>query len=484
MSRPNIVVVILDALRARNVSCYGYEHPTTPRLDAFAREHVLFRRAFSAATWTVPSHASLLTGLYVSQHRVESIEADRQFNEEIVTLPEALGQHGYRTAAFSQNMLFGPGNHLDRGFGEFHSIEELLRRRPVSRWINRVADGRGRFRLAARYLQKMIAPRRLLDAASEWIEQDDGERPFFAMINVLAPHFPWTVPPSLLLRQRLLRPRYLLRRDYLTLKQQWEFNAGRRAVTAEHRRVWQRLYDACVMHADQEMGRFLARLRRWSGWNNTIVVITSDHGELLGDYRNLVGHVLSLHDNLIHVPLIVRHPDWPGGTEVQGVVQTLDLYRSALEWAGRPLSGIPAAQLQRPALSEAVARPAESGGYAISEEDYTDSYDVLGKLCATEPSFDPAAFPTRQVAVRSATHKYVWRDDGRHELYDLTSDPDEQQNAIADTRPAIRHAFEQLEHVLDQWNARRETFPPQEADQPAELDDVALERLRALGYVL
>lgn len=482
--RPNIIVLILDALRARNVSCYGYERRTTPYLDRFAAKNALFRRAFSPATWTVPSHASMLTGLYVSQHRIESLEADRRFNEEIVTLPEALGTAGYRTAAFSQNMLFGPQNHLERGFDEFHAIDDLLKSRWTSRQIVKLSDRSTRpWGLAARYLRKMIAPRRLLDSAADWIGRA-GSQPFFLMANVLAPHFPWTVPPGIMLRERLLHPRYLLKRDYLTLKEQWKFNSGRRAVTDAHRRCWRRLYDASVVHADREIGRFLERLRGTSRWQDTVVVVTSDHGEMLGDYRDIVGHMLTLHDNLIRVPLVVRHPDFAGGRTVEGVVQTLDLYSSILEWAGAAGPNIPEAQLERPSLSRAMERSQDAGGYAFAEEDYSDSYDVLGKLRQSNPAMEPDRFPQRQIAVRSATHKYIWCDDRPAELYDLTADPNEESNLINGNAPQRSAVLAELESQLVRWRGGLQVFPPEAPESPAEMDEVVMQRLRSLGYVL
>jgi len=93
-SRPNIILLILDTLRAKNMSCYEYPLRTTPHLDAFASENTLFLRAFSPATWTVPSHASMLSGLYLSQHRIENIQMTRRFHPDIVTLPVALRSVG------------------------------------------------------------------------------------------------------------------------------------------------------------------------------------------------------------------------------------------------------------------------------------------------------------------------------------------------------------------------------------------------------
>jgi arylsulfatase A-like enzyme len=184
-----------------------------------------------------------------------------------------LRTHGYHTAVFTQNILFSPNNHLDSGFDEFHNVDELLDRRLLTKLVRRVSDGSASpLRLPARYLRKMVAPRLLLDNMYDWITASDERSPFFLFANVLAPHFPWTVPPRFLPRGEGFNPKYLLKSDFLTLKKQWEFNSGKRQVTETHRRIWRLLYDACIMHVDSEIGRFLNRLRRWKGWQNTIVV--------------------------------------------------------------------------------------------------------------------------------------------------------------------------------------------------------------------
>ena len=483
-TRPNVIVLILDTLRAKNVSSYGYPIRTTPHLDTFADQGIRFKRAISAATWTVPSHACLLTGLYISQHRIETIKGDRSFNDEIVTLPAALKSQGYRTVAFSQNMLFSSSNHLDVGFDEFHDVEELLGSRGFTRAIQRLADRSPRpVRLSARYARKTIAPRLLLDRMFDWIQKNDENTPFFAFANVLAPHFPWTLPPGFLPHEEGFKLKYLLKSDYLTLKKQWEFNSGKRQVTEDQRHIWRMLYDASVRHADSEIGRFLRRLDGWKGRKDTILIITSDHGEMMGDYRDIVGHVLSLNDNLIHVPLIIQHPDFRGGLEVEGVVQTLDLYPTLLEWCGVPASRTQAAQVVRPSLSRAIASAGDPSGFAFAEEDYTDSYDIIGKLMRVNPSMDPWKYPRQQIAIRSATHKFIWHDDRPGEFYNLAADPDEAHNLMNNGLTSQLAVLQELQRNLDMWRSGLKKFPPRKLDHVEEMDAVVLERLKDLGYV-
>ena len=481
-SRPNIILLILDTLRARNMSCYGYEVNTTPCLDGFARENILFSRAFSPATWTVPTHASLLSGLYLSQHRIENVEGNRRFNKKIVTLPAALRPAGYDTVAFSQNILFSSDHNFD-SFDTFFEASKWSRAHPFVRVLKRLVKARkGTSHRVVRYVEKMTGARLLLDAMRDWAVQKRRSEPFFLMANLGDPHYAWTPPPRMLARYLRFNPTCLLKREYICLEP-WQFNPELKQVTPTHRRVWSQLYNATVSHVDREVGRFLKRLKRWEGWENTIVVITSDHGEMLGDYRDIVGHMLSLHDNLIHVPLIVRHPDYPSGSKVEGVVQTLDLYPSIVEWAGLIKESGPSAQLQRPSLTRAMSAPEDAGGYAFAEEDYTDSYNPVSGLRSVNPNIDPKKYPTRQVSVHSAKHKYIWCDDRPGEFYDLETDPYEQENLMGRLDDNGKLALNTLQQAMNEWQSNLEMFPPETVDDAPQQDEEVLRRLRGLGYI-
>jgi arylsulfatase A-like enzyme len=302
------------------------------------------------------------------------------------------------------------------------------------------------------------------------------------MANITNVHYPWAPPPKALLREVGFNLR-LLRNRELFEPMPFQFNSGKRAVTKLHRQVWLALYHAALTHVDREVGRFLQRLQRWRGWQNTIVVITADHGELLGDHENIVGHMLSLNDNLIHVPLIIRHPAYSQSIVVEGVVQNLDLYSSTIEWTGCPTATIPAAQLQRPGLSAAMETSGDSGGVAFAEEDYTDSYNPVTGLRRVNPGMEPTRYPRRQISVRTATHKYIWADDHPGKLYDLRSDPDEALNLINVDTPAEQSILRDLNQELDTWRAGLQYFPPNLVSEAVPVDPITLDRLRSLGYI-
>lgn len=481
--RPNVILIVLDAVRAKNISAYGHSTETTRYLDAFAAENVIFRRAFSPATWTIPTHASMLTGLYRLQHGIESTKADRFFNDEIVSLPSALRSHGYRTAAFSQNFLFSPKYQLG-GFQEFHDMEGMWKSRPLLRLFREDSNGAAGVQnsVVLGYLRKFAGLRLFLDSMFDWIKKLNEETPCFLMANVANAHYPWAPPPMSILREIGFDIRLLRNRELFAPKP-YQYNSGNRQVTKTHRRFWLALYNAALKHVDREVGRFLHRLQQWKGWPKTIVVVTADHGEMLGDHQNLFGHMLSLHDNLIHVPLIIRHPAYSGGITVEGVVQNLDLFASIIEWTGCATNSIPAAQLQRPRLSSAMETPHDSDGVAFAEEDFTDSYNPIPGLLRANPKMDPKRYSRRQISVRTATHKYIWAEDRPGEFYNLRSDPEENLNLIKVTSGAEHAVLGELNQKLETWRSGLQRFPPNSVNDVAKADPVTLERLRSLGYV-
>ncbi len=468
----NVIVIIVDALRARNTSCYGYSRPTTPFLERLAAESTQFQHAYTNAAWTIPAHASLLSGLYQRQHGLENIKGTRRFNEQIAPLPAILRRRGYKTVAFSQNPLFSP----DYGFDFFdeHFHRELNAPARGKKGMARLGD------VARRYWSKQKGLRSFLDEVQDWIRARGEDEPFFLLANVVPVHFPWAPPPRLLLSQLRGDLRYAANAEYFT-PNPWRFNAGLLKMSPRHKRVWSALYDAATMHVDGELQRFVAGLKRSGKWENSVLVITADHGEMLGEPAEILGHTLTLHDNIMQVPLIVHHPDYPPGVKVEGVVQTLDLFASTLEWSGAGREGVPAAQLLRRSISEAVAQPAVRSGLAFAEEDFSGSHDVLRGLMRVNPKMDPRRYPRRQMAVHSGQHKYVWYDDRPAQLFDLALDPDERRDVAG--RPGYEGVTGELVAALAAWQDDLPLFLPRTLAEAPEEDVEVRERLKALGYI-
>lgn len=266
--RPNVLLVVLDTLRADRLGCYGYERPTSPRIDAISRDGVLFERAWSAAPWTLPSHASLFSSLHAVEHGV--FDASVRLPEEAETIAEVLFNAGYDTAAFTEAGYVRPELGLAQGFQRFRcALAE----------VNETFDG-----------------------AADWIEGQ--ERPFFAFVHTYKVHTPYD--PEGPARELLVRPYDGPLPENARVD---DVPAAHKAhdYTAEDARYLSDLYDAEIRELDDAFGDFMDRLRRAGALENTLVVITADHGEEFAEHGQF-NHSNSLYEEQLRVPLILLPP--------------------------------------------------------------------------------------------------------------------------------------------------------------------------------
>jgi len=425
---PNVVLYVIDTLRADRLGCYGYARPTSPRIDAFARSAVVFRDAVAQSSWTLPATASLLTGRTPPHHG--AIDVGTALLPNVVTLPERLRARGYRTAAFVTNSLASRSYGLDRGFAEFHLYPE----RPGQR--------------ATTYLPARILQHRV----RRWLQRNATREPFFLYVHATDPHWPYLPAPR---HARPFRQPGRTRADErsaVRAGRSYFFgneHHGERPTTMPRDRVavLSDLYDGDVRAADEAFGVLMDDLAGLDLLDRTLVVLTSDHGEEFLDHDGL-GHGQTLHDEVLHVPLAVRLPGGTGGGErVQATVQQIDVVPTILALAG-------------------VAPGAELEGRSLLDEADADAR-VVSHLDQLGVRFD--SITTR--------HWKAIRDLGAHvgpapiAVYDRDADRIERHD-VASVRPVIAGYGRQL--------LRRAlmTFRP-----GPEVDDAVLARLRALGYV-
>jgi len=447
---PDILLIVLDTLRRDRVSAYGDAQHATPHLDAFAAGGLRFDRAFANSGWTLPSHASLFTGRYPVAHRAtqESLRLD----DTAVTLAEILRDTGYRTFAASGNAVVSPDNGLLQGFQEV--VESY--RPAVARELGGVHPN-------------VAALDRFYGAA--------GNAPTFAFLNFIEPHLPYTPPdpfrttalgpdPDLRVLGQAARTR--MRQHYLS----------QRTTPPAVLEMLGRLYDGEALYTDWLVGRVLEVLATHGRARDTLVVITSDHGENLGEHGHLA-HVFSLHNTLLHVPLLVR---WPGrigpGTRAD-VVQLLDLFPTLLA-----VAGIDAPDHHGRDLLASDA--AEVDGLAFAEYYYPRQvFSVFSEeeLDLLREGFVP--YMLRRRTVQDAGGKLHRTSRDGEAWYDLVADPHE-ENPLARGNPRLSTA-------LADFVQRYQGEPPLPPPPPlgwrtpgfeGELDDPELlERLKALGYV-
>ena len=298
---PNILVVLVDTLRADHLSVYGYDRRTSPNLDRLAREGVLFENAFATSSWSLPSHASLLTGRYPYEQGADGM----MLNDRYLTLGEALHARGYRTAAFSANHYqFTRRQGFGRGFIHFedffHSFGDMATRTVYGRKVEE-------FVLRRLSSEEIPARKRAADvnrSLLRWIERDP-HKPFFAFLNYFDVHGPFVAPEPF---------RSKFSRQGNKSGEKIAFMSSRKAPTPKQLEAQVSGYDGSIAYVDYHFGLLIAELQRRGLAHSTLVVVTSDHGESFGEH-GLYGHSIALYRELIRVPLLF----WMPGTIPAGV---------------------------------------------------------------------------------------------------------------------------------------------------------------------
>ncbi|MDX1649473.1 MAG: sulfatase-like hydrolase/transferase [Myxococcota bacterium] len=512
--RPNIVLVVMDTTRADHLSLYGHERATTPNLERIARRSVVFDDATAPAIWTLPTHASMFTGLYESEHGVN--RGHLWLEDRFDTLAEQLREAGYRTVGATGNPLLLPGfRNLDQGFEAMLSSESLHvptamadpgTRRPW--WRERalaLAENVRHREMRASLLAELFRYR-VLPGATAWnrgrqdagaavsnalvedfLARRDPERPFLLFLNYFEPHTVYNPPPRH--RERFLTGELRrigeadYRRTWTGDSREGHTNFRARALgfrdpapTPEEIEAWRRLYDAEIAYLDERIGELYDLLDRRGLLDDTVLVITADHGEQFLDEHGLVLHEFSIYESLLRVPLLVHHPSRFEPRRVETPVQTIDLYRTLL-W----LADVEPSRAQ-PLRGQIL--PLEPG------IDYTPrvvaEYSVpdfpVFTLQRDFRSVDLRPFFRTFRAWREDGWKFIWSSDGDHELYHLPDDPGEQRDRI-DEEP---ERAARMEAALEAWRAGLEPFEldpdAEELPMDPERDRKALEQLRALGY--
>jgi arylsulfatase A-like enzyme len=432
--RPHVVFISIDTLRADHLGTYGYRRATSPTLDRLADESLVFERAFATAPWTLPSHASMFTGLYPEEHGAGRSAPRAPLPEGIPTLAEILQAAGYRTLAFTAGGAMRRSSGLDRGF---------------SLWSDRT-----------RATLHSVLPA-IFDALGV-----QPERPFFLFLHTYDVHGPYEQPPDAhAFRSDAQDPRIP--------PQEWERILG----TGHHR--YQRFerfdgledvvaaYDSGIRFVDDGLAGLFARLKEIGVWDDTLIVVTSDHGESLYDRGLYIGHTYTLHDDVVRVPLLVRLPKARQVARLEGLVDLTDLLPLVLEEVGLPApEGLSGSNPLRREEGSAPPREFVRGEASHTGARYARS-SQWKLIRATDPGGDAKRIPS---GLRD-------RFEGGEQRFDLAADPLEQHN--------LARNQEEAADVLVQLGARLDAVPPAEAPPKdlAPIDDEEAARLRQLGYV-
>ncbi len=383
--RPNVLLIILDTVRAASISLYGYSRPTTPVLEGLGEQAITFDMAFVPSPWTLPSHASFFTGRQPHELKVDWLTP---LDETFPTVAEWFSQHGYSTGGFVANMtVCGEQFGLSRGFGHYEDAPVSWRSAVNNTWLTReiLKSARKRFGYHRIFLRKSAEEvnRSFLD----W--QAETEQPFFAFLNYYDAHAPYGPPQDSL-------------RAFSAPGERFWWIKGGQFDTEEDLRQLNNAYDDGIHYIDAQIGVLLDTLRQRGVLENTLVVITSDHGEEFKEHGHL-GHGVTLYRQALHVPFVVLLPGAPqSGRRVAHPVGLTRLAATLVDLAGigegSPFPGSPIA------LSDTA--PGDPGG-------------ILSEATAMP---DSTGGNMRSLIYQG--HHYIVGDEGE-ELYDLASDPGE-----------------------------------------------------------
>lgn len=411
---PNVLLLVLDTVRAASLSLYGYARPTTPELVRLAQSGVVFDEALSAAPWTLPSHASMFTGRW--PHEL-STSWFRPLDRSDSTLAEALSQRGYATGGFVANLIYANyETGLGRGFQRYRDFRFglglVLRSCTLTR---RITD--------SRLLRTLIGSDEVLGRKpaatvnAEFLAWLDGvgTRPFFGFVNYFDAHDPYLPPDDWFRRiAGYSRPDHLSPLRRLGIRQRKD-QMRPKDILLEHDS-----YDASIAWLDNEIGKLLAELERRGLRQNTIIVVTADHGEEFGEHGVFL-HGHSLYRDALHVPLIIVAPGRaPQGDRVHQPVSLRDLPATILALIGGDSS---------------TTFPGASLGRFWRGTPPTHEVPVLSEVqqAIRMPEWYPAASGDLRALTDSAYH-FIQNPDSSHQLFDWVTDPTEQSNLYPTAR--------------------------------------------------
>jgi len=502
---PNVLLVVLDTVGAGHLGCYGSMRATSPAIDSIAREGVLFENAFAAAPWTLPSHASLFTGLHSTTHRTGwehprlddgAAEGSDSGQDELPTLAEELDTRGYDTCGVSEKAWISHATGLTRGFSKYWDFSSPP---PLGQMFL--------FRLEQALRKRFGAPlpaapdkgaARIIDRSLDWLgggRGRDPKRPFFLFLNLNEAHDPFRPPEGF---ENKFLPEGIQPVEAMKLDQsptfRKKFICGRREFEKDEPEILRSLYDAEILYEDTQLARLFKGLRDMDLMEDTLVILTSDHGEEFGEH-GVLGHQLLLTDGMLHVPLILRYPEkLAAGTRVPGLASLVDIFPTVIDLLEEEGNAAPRRTPGLLALEGVSLLPAARPGGEEVRDFILAHYQNPARHLASYPCWDasdPGASPLWARYARSLTiirtenEKFLRRSDGSRDYFDLNADPREKSGA-ARTPPGLGLQALSLEHRLDQQlnrtvQRRMLLFDPLKHNRPAAVGTQALEQTGYTG---
>ncbi|RZV11428.1 arylsulfatase A-like enzyme [Natrinema hispanicum] len=486
----NVVFVVLDTARAKSVDA-----KLMPTLTDLAEAGTAFENAFATAPWTLPSHASIFTGTYPSEHGTHG--GHTYLDGDLRTLPEAFADAGFETVGVSNNTWITEEFGFDRGFDDLRKGWQYIQsdadmgavvrgenlREKLTATRNRLFDGNPLVNAANVLYSEFVQPSgddgadRASDWVADWLGSRDGEQPFFLFCNFIEPHVEYDPPREY--AKRFL-PDDASYEDATAIRQDPRAYDCEEYDLSDHEFAMLRgLYRAELAYVDHQLGRLRTALENAGEWEDTLFVVCGDHGEHIGEH-GFFGHQYNLYDTVLNVPLVFCGGPFTDGGRRHDLVQLLDLPATLLETAG----------VDDPALREQWS---SQSLHPVSSDDTRDA--IYAEYVAPQPSIDRLetrfgevpecvqAFDRRLRTVRTAEYKYVRGDDGFERLHHVRTDPLERTD-ISDGEPQRVQALRRrLAGRFEPLEAAGASAAGASADADVEMQAGTKERLADLGYL-
>jgi len=492
----NILLIVMDTVRRDRLSIYGYDKEVCPSLEELSKEALVLEHAISPAPWTLPVHASLFTGLYPSEHGASQ---ERPYlPKDSVTLATSLSKSGYSTACYSSNAWITPYTGLTSGFEDIDSFFEIIPRpllsKPVAAfyaWFWRKINSQPRFNSFATKLVEMgneiheylsvnskLSDSKTPTVIDKTINFIDSHDQYFVFINLMDAHLPYNPPQN-------CRDKFAPNADPNSVCQNSkEYNSGARDISQDEWDQIRQLYDAEIYHLDSQLGRLFDWMKANKKWDETLIIVCADHGELHGEH-DLYGHEFCIYDQLVHVPLLIKHNDI--SKNIQNYqIELIDLYHTIIDAAGGSVAKNGTPFNKKRSLLSPNYRKFEGSEFAFIEysKPIVELQQLESKAKKSNITIDEnSRFYSRMRGIRTKETKYIKNETIIDEFYQLDEDPCELKNKIHSknsTIPFLKNSLVSFETATGaNWDSN--TDPTE--DTTSNMDEQVRDRLRDLGYL-
>ncbi len=453
-NKPSILWIVWDCARYDRISTHNHPYSLTPNLDSFIKGRLDYRNAYSAATWSLPSYTSLLTGLYPRQHGVN--DRDYYLPSHIPTIAHTLQEVGYKTACFSNNAWLEPTFGAGDRFQHFESMWFSAQKDVPSKlaFINDKVYG-----VLAGKIDK--GARRTNGKIIKWI-RENAKHPTFTFAAYMEPHMPYT---SFWKGLQRFTSKAWGRQEVKSIQWIESLPAVHNFARGELEAINQQ-YNLEMTYIDGMFGHLIRQLTQEKLLDNTIVIVTADHGELLGEHQ-MLGHQFSVHEPLRHVPLIIWAPSfWATSRTIHDLVQTIDLPKTIANWCNVDWEANSDYTYLLPDIDS-------EGGRQFAITDYPEPYLRLVKK--KYPNADLQKINVGLSCISNSRHKVTYCSDNTWHGYDLLLDPQEEQPQTVEACDQLSDLRKHLETYLKQISPT--------AEVQGEIPKAVIDHLRALGYI-